>query len=178
MSMIAPERPALADLIVWLRNQQWSHFAQDLVRSFDRTGGLSERQVEAAANMMAKSERRNAERVARPANPNPVTDTGFYMAGDDIYRVKRSQAGNLYACVRRNGSWDYARGALRTLTADHKVTAEVAAQYGIRTGICLFCDAKLEDRDGLGALVGVGPVCARKHLGMTQRQLADRIGVA
>lgn len=178
MSTSAPERVSLVDLVAWLREQRWSNFAQDLVRTFERTGSLSEAQVNAGLNMKAKSERRNAERTARPINPSPITEVGFYMVGDSIYRVKQSQAGNLYACLRQNDSWVYARGAVSTLTPNHKVTPEVAAQYGIRTGVCLFCNAELDDQEGLGALVGVGPVCARKHLNMTQRQLAQHLGIA
>ena len=37
--------------------------------------------------------------------------------------------------------------------------------------------AELDDREGLGRVVGVGPVCSKKHLGLTQRQLAERLGI-
>ena len=43
--------------------------------------------------------------------------------------------------------------------------------------MCIFCNAELDDKDGLGVRVGVGPVCAKKHLGMTQRQLVARLGI-
>ena len=50
-------------------------------------------------------------------------------------------------------------------------------EYGVRTGVCLFCSAELDDKDGYGHRVGVGPVCAKKHLGKTQKQLAEELGV-
>jgi len=163
---IAPE------LMDFLRRQTGSTFAQSLVTQFDRRGSLSPAQVAAAERMQAQAQ----ERAARPAVA-PV-DPGFYLVDEVVYKVKASQAGNPYAVARVNGSWDY-RGtpARNGITADHRITPEVAAAHGVETGICIFCNAELDDRDGLGKVVGVGPVCARKHLGMTQRQLADRLGV-
>lgn len=171
-------RNPVAELAAWLSQQAWSEFAQSLAHQFARTGRLSAAQVSAGERMRAKVQARAAARPAAQPHVDPVTEVGFYLTADGrVWKVVRGQNGNLYAKVRTEAGWAYAAGAIRTLTASNKVTPEIAAAHGIRTGICLFCNAELDDRDGLGKVVGVGPVCCRKHLGMTQRQLADRLGV-
>ena len=192
----------LSTLVTWLSTQHRSDFAQSLVRYYRRNGRLSERQEAAAQNMYAKAhpvqvdpeivgeacandchdycdhgnEDEGRMVAAEIAATEPMTP-GFYMIETTVYKVKRSQAGNLYAVRRTETGWEYAPGAIRNLTVAHKITPEVAAEHGIATGICIFCNAELDDADGLGKRVGVGPVCCRKHLGMTQRQLAERLGV-
>ena len=127
---------------------------------------------QAAADARKKAEAKKAEKPA-----DSVTEAGFYLSGNLIYKVKVSEQGNLYAMRRDENGWVYERGAINALRATEKVTPEVAMEYGVRTGICLFCNAELDDKDGYGHRVGVGPVCAKKHLGMTQKQLAERLGV-
>lgn len=162
----------LTDLITWLRTQR-GDFPASLVRYYDRHGTLTDRQAEAAQRMR--------DRAAAPAEApaNPITDTGFFMKDGIVYKVKRARAsGNLYVMKRlADGSWEYVRGGLRLISDDDRISPEVAAQHGLAFGICIFCNAELDDADGLGKRVGVGPVCARKHLGMTQRQMADRLGL-
>ena len=168
------------DLIAWLAAQTWSEFAQSLAAQAERTGGiLSERQIAAAHRMYATCARRAAERIAPPVTHEGHTITeGFYLVNGWLWRVKRSQRGNLYAMTRgEHGGWEFVRGGMRHLEGCHEVTPDEAIDWGHATGRCLFCDAELDDREGLGALVGVGPVCARTHLGMTQRQLAEHRGI-
>lgn len=171
----------LPELIDFLRTRTRSGFAQSLVRYYDRNGRLTENQERAARGMMAEANRDHGnDDEARMANEQavavePVTP-GFYLVNGELWKAKYSSTGNLYAVKRTETGWEYVRGGVRRLSADLRVTPEQAAEHGLRTGICLFCNAELDDRDGLGKIVGVGPVCARKHLGMTQRQLADRIG--
>lgn len=187
---------ALTDLINWLRTRTRSGFAQSLVRYYDRNGRLTDNQARAARGMyseahpvqavpevdcdrdnepeayLAARDRAEAEAVI----PAPVTP-GFYLIDGEVWKAKYSATGNIYAMRRTAEGWEYVRGGVRRLTADHRITPEVAAEHGVRTGICIFCNAELDDADGLGKRVGVGPVCCRKHLGMTQRQLAERLGV-
>lgn len=162
-------------LAAWLAQQTWSDFAQSLAAHYDRKGALSEKQEASARSMYAKM----AAKAAATITAEPVaTEVGFYMMADTVYRVKQSKSGNLYAMRRTGGEWVYAGAPVRIgLLASHAITPEVAAQYGADTGICIFCNAELDDREGLGRVVGVGPVCSKKHLGLTQRQLAERLGI-
>lgn len=165
--------PSIPELAEWLGAQRWSDFASSLFAYFTRTGTLTEGQYNAGLKMHAKMAQRTpvAERT-------PVA-VGFYLVGETVYKVKESKTGNLYAMGREDGAWAYMGAPHRVgITEAHAVTPEMAAQYGAATGICLFCQAELDDKDGLGALVGVGPVCSRKHMGLTQRQLAERLGLA
>jgi hypothetical protein len=161
-------------LVAWLGQQNWSEFAQSLAAYAARKGSLTAAQEASARSMYAKMAAKAAATVTAPA----VTETGFYLAADVVYKVVQSKTGNLYAKRRVAGAWDYAGAPGRLgITPDHKVTPEIAAAYGAATGICMFCNAELDDREGLGRVVGVGPVCSKKHLGLTQRQLADRLGI-
>jgi hypothetical protein len=170
------------ELANWLAEQTWSDFAQSLARYFRQHGRLSEAQEGSARRMYAKCAQRQAQRQAQPvARPaQPTVTPGFYLVGDILYKVVKAKSHDgVYASRRgENGGWVYDRGAIRTITADQQVTPEQAVAHGLRTGICLFCNAELDDRDGLGRIVGVGPVCARRHLGLTQRQLANRMAIA
>lgn len=164
-----------ADLATWLAEQTWSDFAQSLAAYYNRKGTLSDKQEASARSMYAKM----AAKAAKAITTEPVaTEIGFYMMADTVYRVKQSKSGNLYAMRRTGGEWVYAGAPGRIgLLAAHAITPEVAAQYGADTGVCIFCNAELDDREGLGRIVGVGPVCSKKHLGLTQRQLAERLGI-
>lgn len=168
---------ATADLAAWLAQQTWSDFAQSLAAYYDRKGALSTEQERSARSMYAKVAARNASKAA-PIIVNAASEPGFYLMDEVVYKVQMSKTGNLYAKRRISGGWEYAGGVRYVgLTPDHAVTPEVAAQYGAETGVCIFCNAELDDREGLGRIVGVGPVCSKKHLGLTQRQLAERLGV-
>lgn len=163
-------------LATWLSEQTWSDFAQSLANHYNRKGALSEKQEASARSMYAKM----AAKAAATITTEPTASAlGFYLMGQVVYRVKQSKTGNLYAMRRTSGGeWVYAGAPARIgLMATSVITPEVAAQYGADTGICIFCNAELDDREGLGRIVGVGPVCSKKHLGLTQRQLAERLGV-
>lgn len=192
-------------LVAWLSTRTRSGFAQSLVTYYRRNGRLTPNQERVARGMYddahqvsempaevvgeacgngdhshcdhGNEDEARAANMEMAATPAPLVP-GFYLLDGVLYRARYSQAGRLYAMRRGSeGGWEYERGAIMRLTADHKVTPEIAAEHGLRTGICLFCNAELDDRDGLGKRVGVGPVCCRKHLNMTQRQLAERLGV-
>lgn len=111
--------------------------------------------------------------AAAPAAATP-TEVGMYRKGEDIYRVKESEAGRLYAMKLTAISgqrlrdadeavvrWTfvYERGAIHQLTAADKLTLEEAKAWGIRTGTCCVCARLLTDAKSV--LAGIGPVCAR-----------------
>lgn len=176
------------ELANWLSEQGWSEFAQSLASQFRTSGRLSEAQEASARRMYAKCAQRNAERNARQivadARPGtPITEPGIYELNGTVYRVRRSQAGNLYALrytpegATKADRFVYARGVIRDLRADDTLTAERASQLGRHFGICCICGDELDDQDGLGKTLGIGPVCVRRTYGVTQRQLLARLGL-
>lgn len=96
--------------------------------------------------------------------PKPVTEEGFYYTGAEYVKVLRSESsGHLYAKVWEGvtESWDYTAGLLRLMTADMKISAEEAAQFGALYSRCVFCSRKLTDERSIEA--GYGPDCAEHH---------------
>lgn len=151
-------------------------FLTDLQR---RGRALSPGQARGVLNCWRAQVVRAAQDTLFPAPAaDPVTEPGMYLSDGRVWAVVRARAGHLYAKVRdADGGWTYASGGLRRLSAADRITAEQAHEHGARTGICIFCNAELDDADGLGVRVGVGPKCAPKHLGLTQRQLAKHLGI-
>ena len=181
VTMTTLSTPELAN---WLAEQTWSAFAQSLARYFRQHGRLSEAQEASARSMFAKCAERQAQRQAERqpqpnARPGADLEVGFYLVDGELYKVVKAKSHDGKYASRRgeNGGWIYTPRAVNLILPEQKVTPEQAVAHGLRTGICIFCNAELDDRDGLGKIVGVGPVCARRHLGMTQRQLAHRMGL-
>lgn len=175
-------------LAEWLAEQQWSQFAQSLADYFCQHRAFTPRQLASAQSMYAKCARRNAERNARrtvaDARPGePVTEPGIYELNGTVYRVRRSQQGNLYAlryvpeAPTKADRFVFARGVIRDLRTEDTLTAERAAELGRHFGICCICGDELDDRDGLGQRLGIGPVCVRRTYGLTQRQLLAQLGL-
>ena len=110
------------------------------------------------------------------------TEEGMYQKGDDIFRVKKSQAGNLYAMkltqiggerlrdvdeVTVQFEFEYVKGAILDLSAKDRMTLEQAQAFGLRYGICCVCATPL--KQATSVLLGIGPVCALQFGG--QREL-------
>lgn len=92
-------------------------------------------------------------------------EPGMYERDGKVYRVKVSGSGNLYASLlvkAENGEtyFEYAPGAIRTLTAEHRMTLEQAKAHGKRVGACCVCARTLTDPESVEA--GIGPWCASK----------------
>lgn len=145
----------------WLEVHAGSNpFLVSVLRQWQDRGTLTDRQIEAVE--------RNMARPARPVNTNPVTEPGVYQDTDGtVYRVKRSrQLGNLYAMrFRPEGHtkatrFEYARGVIGRLTADQRMTIEVAQSLGVQFGICCVCGATLTAEQSVAN--GIGPVCATR----------------
>lgn len=143
---------------------------------FDGTKAGASRYIEALLASPRRATPAPAAQVATPATPAVArpTSVGMYRQGEDIYRVKESETGNLYAMkltaisgqrLRDSDEavvrWTfvYERGAIHQLTAADKLTLEEAKQWGIRTGTCCVCARLLTDAKSV--LAGIGPVCAR-----------------
>jgi hypothetical protein len=112
---------------------------------------------------------------AAPAAP-VATEAGMYRKDGEIFRVKISEAGRAYATVLVgfngarlrdcdativNFKFDYAPGAIYSLTAADKLSLADAKAFGIRTGTCCVCARKLVDAKSV--LAGIGPVCAKNN---------------
>lgn len=90
-------------------------------------------------------------------------EVGMYRTADgSIYRVQASrETGNLYAKRLVVGvGFEYAPGAIRSLTAADRMTLEEAQAFGVETGICCVCAALLTDPKSVSR--GIGPVCAKR----------------
>lgn len=100
---------------------------------------------------------------------------GMYKTdAGDIFKVQKSQTGNLYAKQlvpiggRRLTDADtvvqfefvYAPSAVRTLSSAQRMTLEQARAFGIRYGVCCVCGITLKDAKSVAA--GIGPICARR----------------
>jgi hypothetical protein len=103
--------------------------------------------------------------VVRPA-PKAAANAplGFHAFDGSVYKVVESKTGNLYAKVLvpsgtdKRGSWEYAAGAVRNLSADTKMSADDAAAFGHEHGICAICGALLTNPESIAR--GIGPICA------------------
>lgn len=102
----------------------------------------------------------------------PVTEEGFYFTGAEYVKVLRSERGHLYAKVWDGYGWEFTAGLLRLLTADQRITAEQAKQFGVLYSRCVYCSRKLTDDRSIAA--GYGPVCADLYrLPWGERQVAE-----
>lgn len=152
----------VAELAAWLGQQTWSPFAQSVASAYARYGRISEAQERSARSMYAKAQARQAQRQAQ-APANPVTEVGMYRLGDDIYRVKLSQAGRLYAMrftPQGESRFAYEGGAIYRLSADNRMTVEDAQAVGAQVGMCCVCGRDLIVEANIAR--GIGPVCARR----------------
>lgn len=113
-----------------------------------------------------------ANRVVEAVVPS-VTE-GLYLRDDVVFKVVRSQRGNLYAKRLvpggRRGRFEYAPAAVGQLTAADALTPERAAEWGhqAREGhdgeirvYCACCGAELDTQESRDR--GIGPVCFDRH---------------
>ncbi len=153
---------SVSDLVAWLTEQRWSAFAQSLASAYARYGRLSDKQEASARSMYEKAQARQAGRQAQ-APANPVTEVGMYRLGDNIYRVKMSQAGRLYAMrftPEGASRFSYEGGAIHRLSADNRMTVADAQEVGAQVGMCCVCGRDLIVAENIER--GIGPVCARR----------------
>ena len=103
--------------------------------------------------------------TANGATPQQSVAPGYYVKDESYFEVVLSKAGRAYAKQlnqRPSGSWgwDYAKGAVASLTESDRLTAEQAAEFGWMHGTCLRCCADLTVPESVSR--GYGPVCAKK----------------
>lgn len=108
-------------------------------------------------------ELRAADKVveATPVHVVPAKlELGFYQLNGEIYNVKKSRStGFLYAMHITDDAPKGVRapGVVKQLTVEMKLTEQLAAQYGIRTGRCCICGKELTKQESIDR--GIGPIC-------------------
>lgn len=122
--------------------------------------------------------------AAVQAEPQPVTEAGYYQKDGSVYKVQIAVHGSGRPYAKRmvvdepdcggcaNGepcgagclptrSWEYAPGVVKTLTAADRITAEQAKEFSDLYGCCVFCFKTLTDERSIFA--GYGEKCASNH---------------
>lgn len=103
--------------------------------------------------------------VAVLDKPNPVTLPGMYTKNGQVFRVKSSKAGYLYAQLVTmfdgKPTYTFSQGTIKTLCADDKMTIEAAEAYSLKIGHCCCCGKELTNLKSVA--LGIGPVCRKKY---------------
>lgn len=97
----------------------------------------------------------------------PKAEPGFYVRGDDAFKVQANKAGtSTYALQWSGSSWEYAPGVGKTLAGLTPMTGEAAARLGLASGRCIACCRVLGGKSlsaKVSALVGYGETCAKTN---------------
>ena len=114
----------------------------------------------------------------------PATEAGIYKTGGAYFKVQVAVHGSGKPYAKRlvmvepdcggcaNGepcgagckwtvSWEYAPGAIKSLRAGDRLTAEQAKEFGALYGCCIFCSKTLTDERSIFA--GYGEKCASNN---------------
>lgn len=115
-----------------------------------------------------------------PAAEGKLAEPGYYVVESTtgepkVYVVvegknKRRVAKELHLPFAKGGraTWIYAKGMVYRLAEQAPVTVQQAASFGHLHGWCICCGKPLDVP--LSVQAGIGPVCVKKHFGMTQMQ--------
>lgn len=92
----------------------------------------------------------------------PKLSPGFYQVDGEVFEVKRSATGNLYAKAidPETGQFEYAKGAIFRLDGATPMTLREAAEFGKVHGRCVVCGRTLSNITSIEA--GIGPICSRR----------------
>jgi len=112
---------------------------------------------------------------ASAGTPAEPLEVGMYRTeAGEIFKVQESKTGNRYAKKliviggerlteegeTVNFEFEYAPGAIRSLTAAMRLTLEAAQAFGIKFGVCCVCGKTLKEAKSVA--LGIGPVCITK----------------
>lgn len=181
------------DVAAWFQAAPPSfHFAVSLAGQVYAKGMLSERQIAAARNCIAKAADA-ANRVANaPEAELPLLEQAFATAkGNGLQRPKMTivgfrfspagetsaNPGAIYAKDRDSGTYlgKFAAGRfVRSRDCDDMTQAKLisiakdplahAVAHGKLTGNCAICSRKLSDPESVER--GIGPICAQQYFGV------------
>lgn len=100
--------------------------------------------------------------VTKVTTTSKTIEPGFYKVGDKVYKVQTSpNSGYNFAKVLTAHGFEYAKGAIKTITPADKLTLADAKEYGKVHGSCIICQRTLTDEGSIEA--GIGPICAGKY---------------
>lgn len=176
---VDPVRSALeAEAIAFIRDYTGNFGLILSMRADPRFGSKHFRMTDRMIEVVLASKRRDEEFAARqtpkPAG-KPATEQGMYRivaargqyAEGSIFKVQiavhgsqRPYAKLLVVDGPGDGHFDYAPGAVSLLTAEDKMSADEAAEWGRLYGMCVVCSATLTDEDSIAR--GIGPICRGK----------------
>jgi hypothetical protein len=146
-------------------NHTRNDFYASLFQQFERKGVLSEKQILAVLRGIEHDRAHDRERVKSEANP--VTECGIYRNDKGVFRVKQSKSSKRFYAERfvpnaesKSERFEYDRGAIFSLTPEHRLTLAQAVELGAQHGVCVVCGAELTDPTSIER--GIGPVCAKK----------------
>jgi hypothetical protein len=107
---------------------------------------------------------------APKAGSAPQIEEGFYFKDETVYKVVNSKAGRPYAKklsisettnkageTVQKGTWVYEPGMVYQLQELTKLSANMAALFGKKTGVCMICGRTLTVKASVDA--GIGPIC-------------------
>lgn len=138
-------------------------------------------QAKGVLNCAVAAGRRTPKAATQAAQATPVElPDGIYFKDGVVYKVIKAVHGSGHSYAKRlvpptertdgardpvmglqghsRGRFEFAKGMVRELTADDKMTLEQARSYGALYGICSNCGATLTDEGSIER--GMGPVCA------------------
>lgn len=118
---------------------------------------------EAAEDAVAYASKSTA--VAVLDRPEPATLPGMYAKNGQVFRVKLSKSGYLYAQLVTmfdgKPTYTYAPRVFKSLTVNDKMTIEAAEAYSLKINHCCCCGKMLTNTKSV--TLGIGPVCRKKY---------------
>lgn len=154
LSLVAQRENGLEYVELWMANKAITHPSQ-----FDR----------AAISIVIdglKHLPRKEQAPAAQAAPVELQDGMYRIPTGGIYKVQHAVHGSgkqyaklLTPPVEGASKWtfEYAPGAIRFLTVEHRMTLEQAKEFGALYGTCCVCGAVLTNERSIEA--GIGPIC-------------------
>lgn len=148
--------------------------------------GMTRREASAAIqsakdnNLLLRDELKSLGVPEEPtlSEPQYVTEVGIYRVGDRIFKVLPSRSSDRHYAKELTGfRWEdrlpvadepgtplrfvYAKGAMREIRAEHRVTLEFERAFGQLVGSCIDCGKLLTDPKSID--YGKGPVCSDNY---------------
>jgi hypothetical protein len=123
---------------------------------------LRDLRAELASARRRARESARAGAAAATASATLVADRLYETPDGEIYRTYESGQGNIYVKIWTTDGWDYegARGALRRIRPEHRMTVERAKELSLQWAQCIRCGAELSN--AVSVERGIGPVCITK----------------
>jgi hypothetical protein len=156
----------------WLRKQETVSlsFLLDMQRIVDsKTGKLSLGQAKGVLNC-AIADARRRPKAAPKGQAEPVElEAAIYFKDGEVYKVQKAVHGSGHAYAKklvqddafaRGWGFIYAKGAIRDLTPEHRMTLDQAKEFGAIYGVCCNCGATLTNEESIE--LGIGPICRGK----------------